>query len=189
VFEDWKKAWQEAVDNFRRELEEDDGATDPAHLSSMRRDLNDAKKALDRLQLDLQRTRTELGEEEKQEQICRRRGELATGIDDHETVRIAIEWAERHHQRVLILKQKADALEAELGMRTEDLANMETQFEQTRVELGSPPISAATAADRVPTPEQDAERRKQDAEFRRLEREAREKAAEARLEELKKKMH
>lgn len=185
MFEDWKKAWQEAVSNFQRELADEDGEEPgPAQLAAMRRDLNAARRALDRLQLELQHCRTEMTEEEKQEQVCRRRGDLAAGIGDDETVRLAVQWAERHRQRVVVLRQKADALSAELAMRNDDLSTMDTQLQEVQKQLG---VSGNPVGAPPPRP-QNPERTKQDAEFRRLDREAREKAAEARLEELKKKM-
>lgn len=184
MFEDWKKAWQEAVTNFQRELADDDGEEPgPVQLAAMRRDLNAARRALDRLQIEVQRCRTEITEEEKQEQVCRRRGDLAAGIGDQETVRLAVQWAERHRQRVVILRQKGDALSAELAMRNDDLGTMDAQMQEVQKQLG---VSGNPGA--PPPVVQNPERTKQDAEFRRLDREAREKAAEARLEELKKKM-
>ena len=184
MFDDWKKAWQEAVSNFQKELEDEDDLGAPAQVAAMRRDLQAARRALDRLLLDLNQSQRELGDEERQEQQCRRRGELAAGIGDAETVRIANDWAERHAQRARILRQKSEVLQAELTMRNEDLAAMEVQLNETQAALGigggPAPHSAA--------PSVAPQRTKEDAEFRRLDREAREKAAEARLEELKKKM-
>ena len=183
MFEDWKKAWQEAVSNFQKELEDEDDQGTPTQIAAMRRDLQAARRALDRLQVELTQSQRELAEEERQEQQCRRRGELAAGIGDQETVRVATEWAERHAQRARILRQKTEVLQAELGMRSEDFAGMEAQLNQASAALGlgqAPPRAAGAAIN--------PERAKQDADFRRLDREAREKAAEARLEELKKRM-
>src|SRR6185369_1713330 len=75
MFEDWKKAWQEAIDNFQREL--DDETAGPPHLAIMRREVATARKALDQLQIELERCREQVAEEEQQEQVCRRRGEMA----------------------------------------------------------------------------------------------------------------
>jgi hypothetical protein len=183
MFEDWKKAWQEAVANFERELGDDGEIEGPVQLAAMRRDFKAARGALSRLTSEVQTSRAELTEEENQEQVCRRRGALAAGIGDEETVKLASQWAERHAQRALILRQKVTALEAELTMRTEDLATMEAQLQQAQRQLG-----VGDEADPKRPPMPFAERTKQDAEFRRLDKEAREKAAEARLEELKKRM-
>jgi hypothetical protein len=184
MFEDWKKAWQEAVNNFQRELADDEEEPGPFQLAAMRRDLNAARKALEHLQQEVEQSSSELSEEEKQEQVCRRRGELAAGIGDEETVRLAVQWGERHRQRAVILRQKVVALSAELTMRTEDLDTMDAQMREVQKQLGVESTTPGAPPPRV----QNAERTMQDAEFRRLDREAREKAAEARLEELKKKM-
>ena len=182
MFEDWKKAWQEAIENFNRELE--DEPTGPPQLASMRREVVTARKALDQLQIELDRCREQVAEEERQEQMCRRRGEMAERIADQETVRIATEWAERHQQRARILRQKAEALTAELAMRQDDFAEMEQKLEEVAAELGpaaasaEPPLSQAAKRDHDNL----------DIDLRQLDRAAREKAAEARLEELKKKM-
>lgn len=185
MFDDWKKAWQEAVSNFQRELEDDDDPTTPTQFRAMRKDLQDARRALDRLQLDVTQAQEQLAHEVRQEAQCRRRSELAAGIGDDETVRIANEWAERHVQRALILRQKSDALSAELNMRSDDLRGMEVILNETQATAR---LDAAAAAPRPPAVDLDLQRSKQDQEFRRMDRAAREKAAEARLEELKKRM-
>ena len=181
MFEDWKKAWQEALDNFHRELE-DDGS--PPQVASMRREVTTARKALDQLQIELERCREQVAYEEEQEQLCRRRGEMAMRITDQETVRLATEWADRHQQRARILAQKAEALGAELAMRQGDFAEMEQKFEEIAGELG--PTTAGSEAPRSQSTHREHD--KLDIDLRQLDRAAREKAAEARLEELKKKM-
>ena len=190
MFEDWKKAWQQAVENFQNEIAEDDSPPGPAEIGAMRRDIGAARKALDRLQIELQRCQEELEEEKQQEQICRRRGDMAAAINDQTTVNIALQWAERHRHRATILSQKAEVLSAELSMRREDLKGMEDQVAELQANymangptVGNP--GASTSSDPLP---RNPAREKQDSDFRRLDRAAREKAAEARLEELKKKM-
>ncbi|MGH7468973.1 MAG: hypothetical protein ACRENP_13545 [Longimicrobiales bacterium] len=178
MFDDWKNAWQQAVENFQRELSEDEPAAGPGQLVAMRRDVAAARQALEQLGIELQRCRAECAEEEKQEQVCRRRGEMAAGIADQTTVQIAVQWAERHKQRALILRQKADVLAAELTMRNEDLQAMQKQVDELQSQIAAappPPRSLFT----------DQERARTDADFRKLQRE---RAAEEKLEELKKKM-
>lgn len=181
MFEDWKRAWQQAVDNFQQELSEDEPVSGPAQLAAMRRDIAAARKALEKLGIELERSREECAEEEKQEQICRRRGEMAAAISDQTTVQIAIQWAERHQQRAHILRQKAEALAAELTMRNEDLVSMQKQVDDLQTQYAA---TGASGAGSIPR-QSEFDMRKTDADFRRLERE---RAAEARLEELKKKM-
>ncbi len=191
MFEDWKKAWQQAVDNFQNEIADDDGPAGPAEIGAMRRDIAAARKALDRLQIELHRCREELTEEQQQEQVCRRRGDMAAAINDQTTVTIALQWAERHYQRGLILHKKSEVLAAELVMRRDDLKGMEDQVSELQANLSAtgPGVDNLGARPSAPGPlPRNPERDKQDADFRKLDREARERAAEARLEELKKKM-
>jgi hypothetical protein len=182
MFEDWKKAWQEAINNFQRELE--DETTGPPQLANMRREVVTARKALDQLQIELERCREQVIEEEQQEQVCRRRGEMAARISDDETVQIATRWAERHQHRARVLRQKADALSAELEMRQSDFAEMEQKLAEVAATLG--PAAATSEVPGSASTRRDYDHA--DVDYRQLDRAAREKAAEARLEELKRKM-
>ena len=173
MFDDWKKAWEQAVSNFERELAHEDGNLSPGQrATTMRRDLAAAQKALDRLQLDLTQTRKEVAAEEEAIQTCERRAAMAERIGDDETVRIAQEFGRRHNDRAGILRRKADVLQEELAMRMEELGQMEQQ----------------AAAEFAETEKLEQNRLQQDVDFRKLDRERREKEAEARLEELKKRM-
>lgn len=180
MFEDWKKAWREAVENFRRELEESetgDGA--PPDVRAMRRDLMSAKGALEKLETEITQTRREAAVEREQEEICRRREGLARNIQDAETARLASEFAVRHAERAGVLERKAEVLEQERALLERDL----TAMEET---LAKHP--AAAAMGERARPEVLEEREKQDRDFAKLDRAARERAAEQRLEELKRKM-
>lgn len=178
MFDEWKKAWQQAVENFEREIHtpDDDFALPGLKASAMRRDLAAARAALNRLEADLVQARKDLATDEDAERTARRRAEMAERINDTDTVRIALEFAERHTHRAGILRRKVEVLQDELGMRREELSNME---QQAAIELEA--IETRRVADIL-------EREKQDADFRRLDRERKEKDAEARLEELKKRM-
>ncbi len=172
MFEDWKKAWEQAVANFQRELEDRADVSDSHRASSMRRDLEHARRALDRLQGDLTLSRRDLAAEEEQLQTCERRAVMAEKIGDEETARIAREYGRRHSERAGILRRKVDVLQDELTLRQDELQVMEDQAEKEFAEL------KRFEADRV----------KHDAEFRQLDQQRRERDAEARLEELKKRM-
>jgi hypothetical protein len=171
MFEDWKKAWEQAVANFQRELDAEHvpGSQRAQH---MRRDLENAQRALDRLNGDLIVSRRELSAEEEQVQTCERRAAMAEKIGDAETARIANEFAQRHGERAGILRRKVEVLQDELTMRQDELRVMEDQAAKEFAEL------KRAEADRV----------KHDAEFRQLDQQRRERDAEVRLEELKKRM-
>lgn len=174
MFEDWKKAWEQAKANFERELLEEDASLEAAstRARSMRRDLAIAQKALERLDGDVVATRHELQKEDAELLTCERRAEMADRIGDAETARIARDFGQRHAERAALLRRKVDVLRDELTMRQKELAEMEAKAE---VELAE--ISRAET-DRV----------QHDAEFRQLDQQRRERDAEARLEELKKRM-
>jgi hypothetical protein len=182
MFEDWKKAWREAVDNFRRELAGDEGSPD-SRTRAMQREFTSARRAVDKLDGEIRRTRREAGEERENEEVCRRREEMARKIDDEETVRIAAEFAVRHGERAAIMERKIEVLEQERALVERDLESMEKVLSERGVER--PELNAE--------PQQELreifeERDRENRDFSRLEREERERAAAERLEELKRKM-
>jgi phage shock protein A len=174
MFEDWKRAWEQAKANFERELDEADipGQPSSTRASSMRRDLANARRALERLNGDIVSSRHELEKELAEVQTCERRAEMANRIGDTETASIAQDYAQRHRDRAGILGRKVEVLQDELSMRQKELAEME---ERAAAELAE--ISRL-----------EENRVKHDAEFRQLDQQRRERAAEERLEELKKRM-
>jgi hypothetical protein len=180
MFEDWKKAWREAVENFRRELEESEGGDGaPPDVRAMRRDLMSAKGALEKLETEIAETRREASVEREQEEICRRREGLANNIADAETARLAAEFAARHAQRAGVLERKAEVLDQERALLDRDIEAMEET-------LAKHPV--ASSLGEKPRPEVLEERDRQERDFAKLDRAARERAAEQRLEELKRKM-
>jgi len=181
MLNDWKQAWREAVENFRREVA-GDAALGDARARAMNREFQAAQRALEKLDIEIQRTRKEAGEERESEQVCRRREEMARRINDEETVRIAVEYAVRHAERAGMLERKVTVLVEEHTLLARDLDSMKTTLAQTLEQVGA---GAENLRDPLEVLE---ERAKQDRDFGRLEREAKEKAAEERLEELKRRM-
>jgi hypothetical protein len=175
MFQDWKEAWRQAVENFRREIGDDGTPGDASPTArAMVRELTAAREAFSRLEAEILRARRDAEAEREAESICRRRETQARRIADEETIRIAVEYAERHAERAVIFERKVDVLSAERDLLRRDLDAMEK--------------IAAEHMPRASSPEQLAEREKQERDFGRLEQEAREKAAADRLEELKRKM-
>jgi hypothetical protein len=175
MWEDWKQAWREAVENFRRELAEPDGLP---QVAAMRRELQAARNALDKLDREISSVRYDTTTEREQEAICRRREDAARRIGDVETVRIAVEFAVRHAERAAVLERKAEVLAAEKALLARDLAAMEKVIE------AQPKESVNAGPPREVLEERDHHER----DFGKLEKEARERAAEQRLEELKRRM-
>ena len=184
MFQDWKQAWREAVENFQRELEGDDG---DETTRSMRRDERTASEALIRLDAELERARRDAANERESEVVCRRRETLASKVGDEETARIAADYAARHAERAVILERKVDVLEAERALLVRDVEQMRDALAQrgadpqVRAATGSESPSAAAEAAASPND-------RDDFKFRKMERAARERTAEQRLEELKRKL-
>jgi hypothetical protein len=177
MFDKLKQAWREAVENFHHELNAEEGMDTASGLD---RELNDARKEVQRLEAELHATQRKLDTERQEEQVCRRREQLARQIGDLETVRVAVEFAARHRERGDVLARKLEALQAEHALRVRELAELTELASRRRLDPqgtigqsgpGAPPRDSA-----------DSEA------FQRLEREARERAATERLEELKRKM-
>jgi len=181
MFEDWKEAWREAVENFRRELSGDEPGD--VRTRAMKREFDAASGVLDKLDGEIRRARREAAEERESEQTCRRREDMARRIGDDETVRIAVEFAVRHAERATVLERKVAVLEEERGLVARDVDGMKQILAEEGVQQG---VSSGGRAETV----RDVlgEREREDRDFSKLEREAREKAAEERLEELKRRM-
>jgi hypothetical protein len=183
MFEDWKQAWRQAVENFQREAGVE-GA--PPRVRAMERELTSASGALLKLDTEIIRTTRDLEKERDAEQVCRRRGALARDVGDDETVRVAEEFAARHAERAAVLERKLDVLGDERALLARDVDAMRQTMKGIADATGavgagkaedSPASSAAAARDDIG-----------DVEFSRMERERRSRAADERLEELKKKM-
>ena len=182
MFADWKQAWREAVANFQRELDHDGG---DEGTRAMRRDERTTSDALRRLDSELGTARSNAAAERESESVCRRRGDFAHDIGDEETARIALEYAERHAERALILERKVEVLEAERGLLVRDLERMRTAL---AARVGDPQVAAGAAPRPAAAEAVRTEQERDDHNFRKMEREARERAADARLEELKRKL-
>jgi hypothetical protein len=181
MFNDWKQAWQQAVENFQREMTDGASGTGPS-VRAMEREIVSARGALAKLDDEIRRTDRAAAAEREGEDVCRRREALAREAADEETVRVAAEFAARHAQRAAVLTRKLAVLQEERDLLARDVDEMQ------RVIATAAPATAGPAAPRErmsPTRDEDAAR---DREFSNLERDARERAAAERLEELKRRM-
>ena len=188
MFEDWKQAWRDAVENFDREVRADSPGTGTTRI--MRNQVASARGALVRLDLEIERARSESITEREAELVCVRRQSLAAGIDDQETVRIAGEYAARHAERAAIYERKTAVLQEERALLLQDLQSMEKEMESHLAEdaaHGSFPVmdDVDAALDDLDDAE---DRARQEYEISRLRREQKDRAAEDRLEELKRRM-
>jgi hypothetical protein len=179
MFEDWKQAWRQAVDNFQREVRDSHAGAAP-RVRAMEREIVSASGALSKLDAEIRRTAVDMGAEREAEQVCIRRQGLAREAADAETVRIAAEFAVRHGERAAVLSRKLEVLQEERSLLARDIATMEKVIAEAAPSAGS--VGA------VPSRSADDSDDLRDREFSRLEQDARERAAAERLDELKRRM-
>lgn len=174
VFEEFRRAWRQAVDNFWQEL---DGADAEARARGVYREVAGVRNQLQELDDAMGATRQRLVHEEEQVEACRRRERLARNIGDEETARVAAEYRDRHLERADVLRRKLEALDAERRLCERDLREMERALQEQHI----------AGADAI-LEELDLNRHPREHEFRNLEDTERSRSAEERLEELKRRM-
>lgn len=170
MFDEFKRAWRQAVDNFWRELE-----LEEPDARGVYREVARARNQLDELESDIGATRQRLAEEKEQVEACTRRERMARTIGDTETARLAAEYRDRHQERAAVLGRKLGALQAERQLWVRDLNEMERALQEGRVEAAPQEI-------------EDLSRHPFEHEFRNLEESERARSAEERLEEIKRRM-
>ena len=156
MFEDLRRAFSDAVDNFNRELNRDEPLDGPGrHLKGMSDRLSEARSRVARLGDEVASALAEAEREAAEVATCERRAALARDIDDHETARLADDWGARHRRLHGVLAAKARVLRDELELRTGDLDQMEAAFEDARARLADAPAESApgpTSAGGSPDP-------------------------------------
>lgn len=170
MFEEFRRAWREAVDNFWAEV----GAEGDGGTGAVYREVGRARTQLERLAAEVGETRRRLAGEREEAGVCERRERLAREIGDLETARVAAQYGGRHRERAAVLERKLEALEAERSLCRRDLDEMESALQDGRV-AARPEL-------------EDLNRHPSEGEFRNLEDSQRERAAAERLDELKRRM-
>ncbi len=133
MFDDLRRAFKEAVDNFHQELGRDSVAeTVDGLLKRMEREAVDAKAAVALAKEQLAKARKQAEAEAGEEAVCRRREGLARKIGDAETAEIAAEYAEKHAERGRVLARKADAIEAEIRLQEAEYEAMLGKIREAR---------------------------------------------------------
>lgn len=97
-------------------------------LAGMREELVEAKAALPRLEQGIERLRRSQAEERRRAEDCVRRAGQAKEIGDTETLRLAVEYGERHRERARVYGEKIEAAEAELAMQRRTVSEMTEQL-------------------------------------------------------------
>jgi phage shock protein A len=133
VFEDLRRAFREAMDNFQKELNRDHvpGTVDRL-LSGMVDEVTEAKTRLAELEHQLEKTREEAAREAAEIATCDRRAEMARKIEDEETERVAMEYGDRHRRRKEVLDNKAEALAEEVVLRRGEVDEMLEKVKEAR---------------------------------------------------------
>jgi hypothetical protein len=138
--------------------------------------LAQSRQARDATRAQLERERTELA-------TVRRRGQLATAINDAETVRLAAEFEHKHSERIVVLERKLAALEEEVVLVERETAEMSAQLR--RLAGGGDPAAPPPGPEPDPLAEDLSDF---DALRRSADRSARDADAERRLADLKRRM-
>ncbi len=100
-------------------------------LDGMREELIEAKASTPRLEKGLEKLRHRHAEEQNRAADCVRRAGQAEEIGDAETMRVAVEYAERHHERMKVLTEQIEAAEAELALHLRNVKEMRAQLKSS----------------------------------------------------------
>lgn len=167
---------------------EDEGA----RMRQMREAVLAARAALEAMRDGIARTERELTVERQRLTDAERRGRLAAGIQDRDTVDVAEAFAVKHRERVTVLERKLEAQRAELTLAERELGEMKASLKDA--ERRRPAAEAARSLDAAwrdleaaggARPETDVA----DELLRaRLDRQARDALAEEQLQALKRRM-
>lgn len=180
MFDEWKRAWRQAVENFRRELADEGGA--PPRVRAMERELASASGALARLDEELRRVQRSAAGEREAADVCRRRQRLARDAGDAETAAVAADYAVRHAERSDVFERKASVIGEERTLLAAEVEEMRRLLEEAALRAG---VAGGHGSGRGAGTASDTD---DDPEFSRLEHAARERAADERLRELKRRM-
>ena len=124
---------KQAIDRALSSLEAKSGGDDQEVrdlLAGMREELIQAKARVPVLEEDLEKVRRAREAELKRAADCERRAKQALAIDDEDTVRVALEFEQKHRKRAEMLAQKAAAAEEELQLQREAVADMTRRFKE-----------------------------------------------------------
>jgi hypothetical protein len=143
------------LDGFRRSFDELlSRAARPEErrlvASRMKDTLVQAKMGLDDLRGGLDTTRQRIAAETRELETIRRRKQLAEGIHDDETVKIAATYEQMHVERVDMLQRKLGAQEAELALAAKDVEQMSSELKA--VLAGTDPRAAGAGSDAGASP-------------------------------------
>lgn len=108
-----------------------------AAIYDMKRALVSAKLGVEDLRDGVEITRRKLATERDQLATVQRRRTLAEGINDAETVALAVKYEQQHGEHVAVLERKLEAQEAEAQLAERELGDMMTQLKAANAGVGS----------------------------------------------------
>ena len=164
-----------------------------AAIYSMKSALVSAKLGVEDLREGVEITRRKLNIEREQLETVQRRKALAEGINDAETIALAVKYEQQHGDHVNVLERKLEVQEAEAELAERELAEM-----MSRAQVGERGRRIEYRSDRS-APRRNQRRRTRPAQRHKAQRRIRQSRAggkrsaadadaEAKLAELKKKM-
>lgn len=135
MFENLRRAFADAVSNFKDEIGRDDvpEAVDEL-LRGMVSEVTDAKAYAKKLEGQIEQADAKILKQKKGAETARRREVLAKKIGDEETARVALEFAEKHERILEVLEQKASALRDELRVQETEVTGMMAQLKTARAD-------------------------------------------------------
>jgi len=133
MFDELRAAFQEALDNFNKELSRNN-VSDTADrlLVGMRDEIVSEKAAVAGVEDQLSKTREQITRLETEIGTARRREELAREIDDEETVTLAATFATKAEGHIAVLRKKEAALAEELSFRERTVEEMYARFNEAK---------------------------------------------------------
>jgi hypothetical protein len=117
-----------------------------AAIYEMKRALVSAKLGVEDLREGVEITRRKLATERDQLATVQRRKTLAEGINDAETVALAVKYEQQHGEHVAVLERKLEAQEAEAQLAERELGDMMSQLKAANAGVGSGTGPAASRA-------------------------------------------
>lgn len=108
-----------------------------AAIYQMKSALVSAKLGVDDLREGVEVTRRKLAAERDQLATVQRRKALAEGINDAETVALAVKYEQQHGEHVAVLERKLEAQEAEAQLAEKELGEMMSQLKAANAGVGS----------------------------------------------------
>ena len=161
-------------------------------IYQMKSALVSAKLGVEDLREGVESTRRKLATEREQLATVQRRRALAEGINDAETIALAVKYEQQYGEHVAVLERKLEAQEAEAALAERELGEMMSQLKAANAGVGSntggPAASREISDGELGLPDDSKLHAELDNLARSNKRSAADADAEAKLAELKKRM-